>query len=201
MFSLRSFSLVCALAIPLAAHADTYTGTVSFTDTDNPNSNDALFSGSFASPSFSFTGVNGTLFTDTLTIIADTSQGGNGQISGNDVLTVQLTFTAPSASGGSLTGSGTISGHTDSASGTITWTDSTITFSDGSSVLAHLPNFSFSNADIRGDGKATLAGDLDLTVTIPQTGPLGSVPEPSSIALLGTGLLGAAGAVRRKLRS
>jgi hypothetical protein len=171
-----------------------------FNDTNNPNTNDVVFTGYFANPSFSFSGGTGFVYSNFLTITASTTQGGNGTITGTDTLSVVLNFLLPTPQNGSVSGSGTITGHTSNADGTITWSDSTITFSDGSSLLAHIPDFTFSSANLRDGRTTTIGGNLDLTVLTDQTRQdPPSVPEPSSIALMGTGVLAAASALRKRL--
>ena len=198
----RSLVALSALALSGAAYADTFSGTAVFSDLNNPNTNDVVFTGSFANPSFSFSGGAGTIYSNFLTITASTTQGGNGQIQGSDQLSVVLNFTLPNANGDSVSGTGTITGNTSNASGTITWNDAIINFSDGSSLLAHIPDFTFSSANLRDGRTTTIGGNLDLTVqtdaTVQTTTP--AVPEPSSIALMGTGVLAAAGAIRRRIR-
>ncbi len=200
-FSLRALVLVFALAISSASFADTFSGTAVFNDTNNPNTNDVVFTGTFANPSFSFTGGSGFVYSNFLTITASTTQGGNGIVTGNDTLAVVLNFVLPDPQNGSLTGTGTITGHTNNAAGTITWSDTTITFSDGSTLLAHIPDFSFSSANISDGKTATVGGNLDLTVTGDRTITTATAPEPSSIALMSTGVLAAASALRRRIKA
>jgi|KBSMisStaDraftv2_1062788.scaffolds.fasta_scaffold268775_2 hypothetical protein len=200
-FSLRAFVLVSALALSSASFADSFSGSAVFNDTNNPNTNDVVFTGSFASPTFSFTAGAGSVFSNFLTITATTTQGGNGTISGTDNLSVVLSFILPDVSTGSLNGTGTITGHVNNAAGTISWNDTTITFSDGSSLLAHIPDFTFSSVNLSNGGKATTGGNLDLTVMADQTTrniDTATAPEPSSIALMGTGVLAAASALRKR---
>ena len=101
-----------------------------------------------------------------------------------------------------MSGTGTITGHTSNAAGPITWDDKIINFSDGSSLLAHIGDFTFSSVNLRNGGTAVVGGNLDLTVltdaTVQQNTP--AVPEPSSIALMGTGVLAAASAIRKRVR-
>lgn len=65
---LRSLIALSALALPLAAHADTFSGTATFSDTSNPFNNATSFSGVFEHSPFSFNGGVGTTFSDDLTI-------------------------------------------------------------------------------------------------------------------------------------
>jgi hypothetical protein len=201
-FAFRALILVTALAFSSAAFADSFSGTAVFNDLNNPNTNDVVFTGTFDHPSFNFSGGNGTVYPNFLTITASTTQGGNGQISGTDTLSIVLSFVLPDSQNNPMSGTGTITGHTNNAAGTISWDDTTILFADGSSLLAHLPTFSFSAADISSGKTAVVGGNLTLTVMtdgVPTT--TATAPEPASLALMGTGVLAAASALRKRIKA
>lgn len=65
----------------------------------------------------------------------------------------------------------------------------------GTNVLV---NANVANFDLAGASIALGGGEVDFTNPTPPTSP---VPEPSSIALVGTGLMGTTEMVRRRLRS
>lgn len=200
-FAFRAFILVTALAFSSAAFADSFSGTAVFNDLNNPNTNDVVFTGTFANPSFSFSGGNGFVYSNFLTITASTNQGGNGVISGTDTLSIVLSFVLPDSQNNPVNGTGTITGHTNNAAGTISWDDATILFADGSSLLAHLPTFSFSAADISNGKTAVVGGNLNLTVTGDRSITTATAPEPASLALMGTGVLAAASALRKRIKA
>ena len=97
---------------------------------------------------------------------------------------------------------------------TATIDDSTISFSPDS--FSFFPNDSFSTylglgnylGTVQGNGSPNIsltAGDISLSIAqVTGTGPTGpptATPEPSTFALLGTGLLGFAGVVRRRIHA
>ncbi len=193
-YLLRSLAIVSALALPIAAHADTFTGSVVFADTSSPLNNLTSFSAIVAHPIFSFTGGVGTTYTDLITISSNNYPSLSIGSSSDDI-SLTVAFTSPNLASGSFSGTGTDTEtysffHGYYNNDTINWANNsqTIHFADGSSVLLTLPDFSFNG------GGDPIAGSEDLTIRV--TGS--PVPEPSSIALLGTGILGAAGALRRR---
>ena len=194
--------VVLTLALPLAAFAGS--------NVDFTNSGGTL------------TGTNSSLTLTGSTLVAVNGLGG-GLITGNNL--GALSFTTGALSSGSLQMGGTfaaggtfsISGNgTDgvpsgvifsgSFSGPVTWTLVTLANGTHNYTLTGSLSGTFNGSTIGGvtvqltintgkgffNGSTTISsGDTNFTTT---------VPEPGSLGLLGTGLIGVGGIVRRKLR-
>lgn len=185
-FSLLAVVLLCA---SLFAHAQSYDYTFSFTN---------LASGSTTYPGF------------TLTIPESGLIGTTGLQSLSTPLSTPFGYTINYFGENS---SGLFLFSNDDSIATIT--DSTISFSPDS--FSFFPNNAYSTylspgdylgtAGGNGDPNVSLtAGDVSLSIAaVSGTGPTGpgpsATPEPSTFALLGTGLLGFGGIVRRRIHA
>jgi hypothetical protein len=127
---------------------------------------------------------------------------------------LSITFNSLSVSGGAFT-AGTVSisvtlGTTSCGTGCFNIANGTVTIKNASNVTLFAGTFSSGSATVAGNsitiqgittGGNTVAGILSLR-SIGWVGSSDTIvtPEPGTLGLLGTGLVGLAGIVRRKLR-
>jgi hypothetical protein len=172
-------SAIGCLAAP--AYADIISVTGSTTGTFSPSLNHLSFAGDSFGPTTS----------DSITLGTFNLDNGSTNYNG-DTFDLTVTFTAPAGAGSkSVTGDLTGSVTGGSGSVTITFTNPTLfTFSGGSFDLS--ANTVTANLDVN-SGLATLTGTLS-------NESLGSsaVPEPTSVALLVTVLVGVGFGLRKK---
>ena len=197
---LRSLAIVSALALPVVAHATSISASVSLTDVQNSSN----YTFAIITPTVTSITLQPLPYTDPLTIQANSTSSSTTTLTGTDTLTLNFTFTAPGSGGGNISGTGSMTGTVNNTDGTVTWnsTSTSVTLSDGTTVDVAIANaiMDFGTAqqttNIGGNGSATKVED-DLTFTL---GSTAVTPEPSSLALFGTGALGIAALMGRRLK-
>jgi hypothetical protein len=209
---MKSHIWVCALGAAFvaaqAAHADTVQGTYTFTDTTNSNTLSITASpdpGSFTESVAN----NGISTTDNSFFFVTATIPGSSSSTQTDSLDVAFTITEPGNGTGSQSGQGTedqvhITGNFDTDTGNLTWNaPAMINLSDGQTLYIDLGDITLAQSSIAnlgcGFSNADMCGEESATFTL--TGTPAATPEPGSLALLGTSILGSAGILRRRFKA
>ncbi|MGH7119027.1 MAG: PEP-CTERM sorting domain-containing protein [Acetobacteraceae bacterium] len=203
LIAASAFAFLPLISAP--AHATAVSGTATFAD-DGPFNNGLTFSGT--ANNAAITNLDLALGTP-LTIsnfltIQSNDTGGFFGSSATDNISTSFVFTLPASGSGTLNGSGSEDvaafwGIVTGASGQISWQNPlTIDFNDGLTLTLSLADADFNAAGWFPNPDQTIGDSLTLTLT--QADPPASVPEPGSLAVLGTALIGLAFMVRRRRR-
>jgi hypothetical protein len=209
---MKSTIWVCALGAAFvaaqAAHAETVQGQYTFTDLTNTNTLNITASpdpGNFTEPVPS----NGISYTDSTFFFVTANIPGGASSTQTDNLDVTFTISEPGTGSGSQSGQGTedqslqysIFGAYDYDTGSITWNaPADIALSDGQTLYVDLGDITLVQGSILngycGLTGADMCAEESATFTLTPTADPSATPEPGSLALLGTSILGGAGLLR-----
>ncbi len=181
---------ILALALPMVAFADS----ISFTDSGTLNTTGTLTGGATASYTGSIT--NGGNFTLNVPLTNFTDNGVTTAAAGTVVLNTG-TLTQVSSNTYDFTGTVTVENSSSAVLFTSSVTGGTITKQSNGSIsinglLASGGLVNSIGAKINGGRSVVGGGNASTSTSV--------VPEPGTLGLLGTGLVGIAGLIRRKSR-
>lgn len=207
---MKKTALACLLGTAFlgatAAHADTVSGTATFADSSNTNN--LYVTGTIGSAgSFSYAGVTpgGSSVVDSDFLYLQTYVVGSTSQDRTDNVSVTFNIIDPATGTGTLNGGVSedqvqIFGILDDHTGSVTWQNPlAITLANGETLDISLANGTFSTTGpITGCGALVDNCGYDAATFTLNAAP---TPEPGSLALLGTSILGGAGVLRRRFRA